>query len=103
MRIYVLITKARPLKVWLYREGIVRFSSEKYDLKSLKNIYSHLTNTSINKYSANQNIMSGGTFGSGIKWTFEQMRACYRVSPRPLLLNIIHDLMLSHGRYLLNG
>lgn len=70
MRIYVLITKARPLQIYLYKEGIVRFSSEKYDTSSIKNVYSHLTNSSINKYAANVNIMSGGAFGSGIKWTF---------------------------------
>jgi tubulin polyglutamylase TTLL2 len=70
MRIYVLITKARPLTVHLYREGIARFSSDRYDTKSLKNIYSHLTNTSINKNAPNQNFM-GGNFGQGIKWTFE--------------------------------
>jgi len=63
MRIYVLITQARPLKLYLYKEGIVRFSTEKYDNNFIKNIYSHLTNSSINKYAANVNIMSGGAFG----------------------------------------
>lgn len=71
MRIYVLITSVRPLKVYLYREGIVRFSSEKYDTSTIGNVFSHLTNSSINKFAANQNIMSGSTFGSGIKWTFD--------------------------------
>lgn len=79
MRIYVLITKARPLTVHLYKEGIARFSSERYDTRSLKNVYSHLTNTSINKNAPNSNIMSGGTFGQGIKWTFEQLRGLFRV------------------------
>lgn len=79
MRIYVLITKARPLQIYLYKEGIVRFSSEKYDTSSIKNVYSHLTNSSINKYAANVNIMSGGAFGSGIKWTFSQLRSYLKV------------------------
>jgi tubulin polyglutamylase TTLL2 len=71
MRIYVLITSVRPLKIHLYKEGIARFSTERYDTNTLNNVFSHLTNTSINKYAANQNIMSGNGFGSGIKWTFD--------------------------------
>lgn len=63
MRIYVLITKARPLTLYLYKEGIVRFSTEKYDTKVIKNVFSHLTNSSINKFASNVNIMSGSTFG----------------------------------------
>lgn len=66
MRIYVLITQARPLKVYLFKEGLVRFGSERYDCSSLKNQYSHLTNSSINKYNA-----KGGSFGNSSKWTFE--------------------------------
>ena len=50
MRIYVAITQMRPMKVYLYREGIVRFSSDRYDTSKLANLYSHLTNSSINKY-----------------------------------------------------
>ena len=71
MRIYVVVTSVRPLKIYLYKEGIVRFSSEKYDTNTIGNVYSHLTNSSINKYAANVNIMSGCKFGQGIKWTFE--------------------------------
>ena len=63
MRIYVLITKARPLNIHLYWEGIARFSSERYDMGVIKNVFSHLTNSSINKNAANVNIMSGGAFG----------------------------------------
>ena len=71
MRIYVLLKSVRPLKVYLYKEGIARFSTEKYDNSTIGNMYSHLTNSSINKYAANVNILSGSKFGSGIKWTFE--------------------------------
>jgi len=70
MRIYVVITKARPLTVHLYKEGLARFSTDKYDTNTIKNVYSHLTNTSINKNSHNVNLMNAGSFGSGIKWTF---------------------------------
>jgi len=79
MRIYVLITKARPLTIHLYREGIARFSSDRYDTRSLKNVFSHLTNTSINKTAGHVNI-GGSPHGSGIKWTFAQMKSLFRVS-----------------------
>jgi tubulin polyglutamylase TTLL2 len=50
MRLYVNITQMRPMKLYLYREGLVRFSTERYDTKHLTNVFSHLTNASINKY-----------------------------------------------------
>eukprot|EP00347_Sterkiella_histriomuscorum_P012493 403368368 len=90
MRIYVLVTQARPLKFYLYKEGIVRFSSEKYDTSTIKNVYSHLTNSSINKFAANVNIMSGGAFGSGIKWNFSQLRSYLKVKQQ-LVFNLIYQ------------
>ena len=74
MRIYVLITQMRPLKVYLFKEGIVRFSSERYNTDCLQNVYSHLTNSSINKYAAT-NISDG--HGSGLKWSFAQLRSYF--------------------------
>lgn len=53
MRIYVLVTSIWPLKIYLYNEGLIRFWTEKYSWKSLDNKFSHLTNTSINKYGPN--------------------------------------------------
>ena len=49
LRIYVAITSINPLRIYVYEEGLCRFASEKYDTTDLKNIYSHLTNYSINK------------------------------------------------------
>ena len=51
LRIYVLVTSYDPLKVYLYREGLVRFATEKYstNLASLKKRFVHLTNYSVNK------------------------------------------------------
>ena len=74
MRIYVLITQVRPLKLYLFQEGIVRFSSDRYDTSSLKNVYSHLTNSSINKH-APSNVSN--LDGSGLKWTFDQLRSYF--------------------------
>ena len=49
LRIYVAVTSINPLRIYVYEEGMARFASEKYDTKDLKNVYSHLTNYSINK------------------------------------------------------
>ncbi|CAC5409941.1 TTLL2 [Mytilus coruscus] len=51
LRIYVAVPSFHPLTVYIYEEGIVRFSTEKYDLNTLNNVFAHLTNTSINKHS----------------------------------------------------
>jgi len=66
MRIYVVITQVRPMKIHLFKEGIVRFSSDRYDMSHIDNVYSHLTNSSINKYAP-----TGGANGGSTKWTFE--------------------------------
>ena len=51
----------------------MRFSTEKYDMKALGNKFSHLTNSSINKYSPSLNAQKG-IIGAGSKWTFDQLR-----------------------------
>lgn len=67
LRIYVLITSFRPLNVFLYREGLVRFSSAKYN-SDLTNLFAHLTNASINKHSPDLSAEKD-VIGSGCKWT----------------------------------
>lgn len=49
LRIYVALTSINPLRLYVYDEGLARFASEEYDTTDLKNIFSHLTNYSINK------------------------------------------------------
>ena len=76
MRIYALITQVRPLKLFLYREGLVRLSTERYDKSKLNNMYSHLTNSSINKYAH-----GGGQDGNQVydnKWTIYQLKSNFR-------------------------
>ena len=55
LRLYVLMTSVDPLRIYIYNEGLVRFASEPYTngKGQLKNMYSHLTNYSINKKSNN--------------------------------------------------
>jgi tubulin polyglutamylase TTLL1 len=51
LRIYVLVTSYRPLKVWLSSLGFARFCTEKYssDMNDIDNMMVHLTNVAIQK------------------------------------------------------
>jgi len=72
LRIYVLLTSVRPLNIYCYNDGLCRFSTQQYDLSNLENVYSHLTNSSINKKSdtlkKNKLII-----GEGCKWTINKL------------------------------
>ncbi|XP_003701950.2 tubulin monoglutamylase TTLL4 [Megachile rotundata] len=55
IRLYVLLTSIDPLRIYLYKEGLVRLATVKYanDVTTLSNRFMHLTNTSVNKFSPN--------------------------------------------------
>uniref|UniRef100_A0A8C5PGA5 Tubulin tyrosine ligase like 2 n=1 Tax=Leptobrachium leishanense TaxID=445787 RepID=A0A8C5PGA5_9ANUR len=74
LRIYVCVTCFCPLTIYVYQEGLVRFATEKFSLNCLDNIFAHLTNTSINKYSTSYTAEKE-RIGSGCKWTFAQFRS----------------------------
>ena len=73
LRLYAIVTSFHPFRLYIYHEGLVRFSTERFDLSSLDNRFSHLTNTSINKtgpqYSAEKE-----SIGTGCKWTLGKLR-----------------------------
>jgi hypothetical protein len=52
IRIYVFVTSILPLRIYIYKEGLVRFATEKYDVTH-KNKFIHLTNYAVNKLSKN--------------------------------------------------
>lgn len=52
-RIYVLVTSFQPLRAYIYRDCLGRFSTEPYDLSKLDDVFRHLTNYSINREAAN--------------------------------------------------
>ena len=52
MRIYVLVTSCEPLKIFIHREGLARFATEKYSKPApwnMDKVCMHLTNYSLNK------------------------------------------------------
>ena len=56
LRIYALVTSVDPLRIYIYREGMARFCTEKYvkpKTSNLDQVYSHLTNYSLNKKNEN--------------------------------------------------
>ena len=52
IRQWVLVTSLNPLVIWMWKEPYLRFGAEDYIMNDLNNIYSHLTNNSIAKHSA---------------------------------------------------
>jgi tubulin monoglycylase TTLL3/8 len=53
IRQWVLVTDLNPLTIWMYDTPYVRFGAEDYKLEDFSNLFSHLTNNSIGKYSKN--------------------------------------------------
>lgn len=54
MRIYVLVTSISPLTIYMYQEGLARFATEPYQKptdKNLDDMFKHLTNYAVNKFS----------------------------------------------------
>uniref|UniRef100_A0A2I3G963 Tubulin tyrosine ligase like 2 n=1 Tax=Nomascus leucogenys TaxID=61853 RepID=A0A2I3G963_NOMLE len=71
LRIYVCVTGFKPLTIYVYQEGLVRFATEKFDLSNLQNNYAHLTNSSINKSGASYEKIKE-VIGRGCKWTLSK-------------------------------
>ena len=56
LRVYVLVLSVSPLKIYIYKDGLARFATEKYsspNQSNVKNVKMHLTNYAINKNSKN--------------------------------------------------
>ena len=70
LRIYVLVTNYRPLKVWLSTLGFARFCNAKYsnDVSEIDNLMMHLTNVAIQKKTDEYNQDHGS------KWSIENLK-----------------------------
>ncbi|XP_065208221.1 probable tubulin polyglutamylase TTLL2 [Planococcus citri] len=75
LRLYVLVPSFHPLTVYIYREGLARFGTEKFSLNNLKNRFAHLTNSSLNKLGPGY-LETKERIGAGCKWSLQQLR-CY--------------------------
>lgn len=55
LRLYVCVTSFNPLRIYLYKDGLVRFATMQYSTrnKSISKRFMHLTNYSVNKKAAN--------------------------------------------------
>ena len=77
LRVYVLVSSFDPLRVYLFKEGLVRFATAKYNTtkKNLNQRFAHLTNWSVNKHSENfiKNEKAEKD-GEGSKWSFTALR-----------------------------
>ncbi|KPI98780.1 Tubulin polyglutamylase TTLL4 [Papilio xuthus] len=75
MRLYVLVTSIHPLRIYLYKDGLARFASVKYndELASLNDRYMHLTNYSINRLSKNYTPNEDFAACEGHKWTLQSL------------------------------
>jgi len=75
LRLYVLVTSMNPLRIYLYDDGLVRFASNKYTNESTKvgDVYTHLTNYSINKNSSTYMSNEDSSRAQGHKWTLKSL------------------------------
>ncbi|CAB3233718.1 unnamed protein product [Arctia plantaginis] len=75
LRLYVLVTSVHPLRIFLYKDGLARFASVKYndELGSLNDRYMHLTNYSINRLSKNYTPNEDFAACEGHKWTLQTL------------------------------
>jgi len=75
LRLYVLVTSMNPLRIYLYDDGLVRFASNKYTNESSKvhDVFTHLTNYSINKKSSTYLSNEEAEEAQGHKWTLKTL------------------------------
>ncbi|CAF0804560.1 unnamed protein product [Rotaria sordida] len=83
LRIYALLTSCDPLRVFIFNNGLVRMSTEKYEIPNRKNashLFMHLTNYSVNKYNVDYEISTSNTNAENtgskrsLKFLFEYLR-----------------------------
>ena len=77
MRIYVLVVSCEPLRIYIHREGLVRFCTQQYvplrERGDYSNMFVHLTNYSLNKDSGNFTQPTSVDDNTGHKWTITNL------------------------------
>lgn len=99
LRVYVAVTSFNPLKIYIYKEGLVRFATIAYSKKKsdLKQKCMHLTNYSINKESfqfINNQDPDQDNYGS--KWSFRALKEYYEANGinSRIIFNTIKDIVI---------
>lgn len=64
----MVLSSVRPLSVWVYEEFYLRFAGSDYSTADTRNLFVHLTNNSITKYSDD----SQNSVFEGLMWTHHQ-------------------------------
>ncbi len=72
-RVYVLVTNVHPLRIFIFKDGLARFASEKYKLKAFNNPFIHLTNYAINKDNTNFKADTSAEGNTGHKRSLESI------------------------------
>ncbi|KAI8614648.1 tubulin-tyrosine ligase family-domain-containing protein [Chytriomyces sp. MP71] len=108
IRLYVVVTSFDPLRVYLFKEGIVRFAGEKYSTSSsknsIKNRFIHLTNYSVSrkKKSKHPTELPSFPFGdpmfstSDSKWSLDLLQKYFTrqgINFQKVLENIKHAIV----------
>ena len=97
LRVYVLISSLHPLKIYIYKEGLVRFATEDYTKGDYDNVFIHLTNYSINKqnitrYNVNNNNNNNNeNYQNYSKWSFSQYKNYFEKNNQG---NIYNNIMI---------
>lgn len=78
LRVYTLITSVDPLRIYVYKEGLVRFATSRYKEPTgvnISNVFMHLTNYAVNKHSRTYNQDEEGGSKRKLTWFNSFMRS----------------------------
>lgn len=95
LRLYVLVSSYRPLRVYEYVHGFARFCNAKYtsDVTDMDNPFIHLTNVAIQKHNEDYNNKHGG------KWHVQNLRlyveSTFGIEPANRLFSAIDQVPVS--------
>ena len=95
MRTYILITSIHPLRLYMYRDGLVRFATTKYDkdAKDGGKKTAFLTNTSINKKT--------GQSVEDLTWPYPQVYEYLKKHDKVLKLQMIFFIYVNSATHVL--
>ncbi|KAJ3245513.1 Tubulin polyglutamylase ttll4 [Chytriomyces hyalinus] len=112
IRLYVVVTSFDPLRIYLFKEGIVRFAAEKYSTtvskNNVRNRFVHLTNYSVSKKKKGKlgsESSQPQTFPFGderfstadSKWSLERLQEYFTLQgiAFPKIMESIHHVIIS--------